>query len=83
MAIEAEWIGPRRPEGTPGSAACTDGIDNDEDGATDLNDTDCQQPEGPPGDPTCSEGRDNDNDGKIDQADTGCQEPEGPPGGAK
>jgi Ca2+-binding RTX toxin-like protein len=35
-------------EGPVGDATCGDGVDNDEDGAVDGADTDCQTPEGPP-----------------------------------
>lgn len=44
----------------PGSARCTDGIDNDCDGLTDLADPGCQEPE------KC-DGKDNNGDGQIDE----------------
>ena len=60
-------------EGPPGDETCSDGIDNDEDGDTDQEDSDCQEPEGPPGDETCSDGIDNDGDGATDEEDSDCQ----------
>ena len=46
--------------------SCTDGLDNDADGAIDLADSDCAVPE------ICNDGIDNDFDGLIDCADTNC-----------
>jgi len=61
-------------EGPFGDPTCLDGVDNDGDGATDAQDSDCAPArEGPPGDPTCTNGRDDDGDGQIDAADLGCQ----------
>jgi hypothetical protein len=64
---------PAGVEGPPGSASCSNAIDDDGDGKVDQADEDCQSPEGPPGDPSCSDGVDNDGDTKTDLADTGCQ----------
>ncbi len=47
-------------ENTPGGSRCTDGVDNDCDGAIDLADTGCQAPE------KC-DGLDNDGNGSIDE----------------
>ena len=47
-------------ENPPGSPRCTDGKDNDCDGAIDLADSSCQAPE------KC-DGKDNDGDGQIDE----------------
>src|SRR5438093_9127456 len=47
-------------EGPLGGPKCSDGIDNDCDGHTDLGDTDCQGPE------RC-DGKDNDGDGSVDE----------------
>jgi Ca2+-binding RTX toxin-like protein len=63
---------PAGVEGPPGSASCSNAIDDDGDGKVDQADTDCQSPEGPPGDPSCSDSVDNDGDGKTDAADPGC-----------
>lgn len=48
------------------SGQCNDGVDNDFDGQSDFDDSDCQNW----GD--CMDGIDNDGDGQIDQADGGC-----------
>lgn len=58
---------PPRPEPT----ACSDGVDNDGDGATDILDSYCYSPSGtsegpPPPKRQCSDGQDNDGDGAID-----------------
>ncbi|MFZ1862598.1 MAG: hypothetical protein WAU39_00130 [Polyangiales bacterium] len=52
----------------PGSVvgACSDGIDNDGDGAIDLADVGCAGPTGNIENPQCSDGYDNDGDGAID-----------------
>jgi len=50
---------PPANESGPGSARCTDGIDNDCDGKIDLVDPGCQEPE------KC-DGKDNDGDGVVD-----------------
>ncbi len=62
------------PTPTP-TAQCADGIDNDGDGATDLNDFSCSGPTD--NDETnpkaqCQDGIDNDHDGLVDLADPGC-----------
>jgi hypothetical protein len=67
-------------EGTPTSAQCTDGKDNDGDGLVDGQDPGCDRddteaPDNRPAPPAtdCSDGRDNDSDGLIDSAqDPGC-----------
>lgn len=62
--------------------ACSDGIDNDEDGQTDFpDDLGCVGPdddtEDSPPSPACSDGRDNDGDGLIDfPVDPGCTVPQ-------
>jgi hypothetical protein len=55
-------------------AECSDNRDNDGDGATDAEDSDCQSDGGGGGD-TCSDGQDNDGDGATDGDDTECQDP--------
>jgi hypothetical protein len=65
---------PIPPEPSPAvqQTACSDGIDNDGDGATDLLDSYCVTASGtsegspPPTKPQCDDGRDNDGDGAID-----------------
>jgi hypothetical protein len=62
------------PPPPPPPTACSDGIDNDGDGDTDLVDSYCYSPtgttEGPlPRKPQCSDGQDNDGDGAIDYPD--------------
>jgi len=58
--------------------ACSDGVDNDGDGLTDLNDPGCANPgdndeTDPVNPPACSDGIDNDSDGLIDYPnDLGC-----------
>ncbi len=52
--------GPSRPENTPGTGSCVDGIDNDCDGYVDAEDPGCQTAE------KC-DGLDNDGDGLIDE----------------
>ena len=52
--------------------ACDDGLDNDGDGAVDLDDDGCQSAEGTHERPECSDGWDNDNDGAADGADSIC-----------
>ena len=67
--------------------ACSDGLDNDNDGKKDAQDSGCwEDPSNPttynPGDkdeggmiiPVCRDGIDNDNDGKKDSEDSGCWE---------
>jgi hypothetical protein len=50
----------------PGAPACSDGVDTDRDGLTDLADPGCKTPAWPVEDPACQDGADNDGDGKID-----------------
>ena len=61
-------------EGEGSSGSCTDNLDNDGDGKTDLADVDCkyssEQESSQRG--LCSDGKDNDNDGKIDSDDKDC-----------
>lgn len=45
---------------------CNDGIDNDEDGFTDLDDVGCYDENWNLENPQCQDGKDNDNDGQID-----------------
>lgn len=56
-------------DGSEHGDTCHDGIDNDGDGATDGEDTDCQPK------PECNDGVDNDGDGKVDADDPGCSNP--------
>lgn len=51
------------------SPACSDGIDNDDDGAVDLADADCTGPDDNSESGTCDDGIDNDNDGTVDYPD--------------
>lgn len=68
--------------GTPDTAACADGIDNDEDGMLDFpDDLGCTSASDTSEDsltsPQCSDGRDNDDDGKGDYPDDpGCFAPQ-------
>lgn len=74
----------------PASAAgevCNDDVDNDTDGDTDCEDSDCAGETGPngevcePGGETiCNDGEDNDVDGDFDCADPQCEGEEGPGG---
>ena len=71
--------------GGGGLKQCNDGIDNDGDGKTDLQDPGCasatdntESPDQPTAPPQCNDGKDNDNDGKIDfgtgaNNDPGCE----------
>jgi len=56
--------------------ACSDGLDNDNDGSTDGQDPDCDAPSGSSENPTgihgCSNGEDDDDDGLVDMDDPGC-----------
>ncbi len=54
------FAAPPIPEGPPGNPKCSDGLDNDCDGDTDLADADCLEPE------KC-DGIDNDNNGEVDE----------------
>jgi hypothetical protein len=69
-------------EGEGGSGSCTDNLDNDGDGRTDLADVDCkyssEQESSQRG--LCSDRRDNDRDGKIDSDDEDCFHPSGTAG---
>ncbi|HHH31262.1 MAG TPA: hypothetical protein ENK57_23345 [Polyangiaceae bacterium] len=59
-----------------GVAACSDGIDNDGDGLTDLDDPDCESPSDADEAhvPECADGIDNDMDGDTDfGSDLGCR----------
>lgn len=70
------------PAAVADSPACSDGLDNDFDGAADYpQDPDCTSPddafEAGPGAPACIDGLDNDADGRIDYpADAGCEAPD-------
>ncbi|MGB8332505.1 MAG: hypothetical protein WCE62_20440 [Polyangiales bacterium] len=55
---------PANPASVPG--ACSDGIDNDDDGATDLADTGCATAAQNIENPQCEDGYDNDGDGLAD-----------------
>jgi hypothetical protein len=66
---------PNCPEGPPPVNECTDGQDNDGDGATDGFDRDCDNGsthEGGSVEPACSNGVDDDTDTKVDGDDPGC-----------
>jgi hypothetical protein len=69
-------------EGEGSSGSCTDNLDNDGDGRTDLADVDCkyssEQESSQRG--LCSDRRDNDRDGKIDSDDEDCFHPSGTAG---
>ncbi|MDP2629522.1 MAG: Ig domain-containing protein [Candidatus Harrisonbacteria bacterium] len=66
--------------------SCSDGIDNDRDGFTDMADPGCSSPTDnseinpvsspPPHVPQCRDGIDNDGDGLIDMDDPGCTHPD-------
>lgn len=54
---------------------CSDGIDNDQDGDVDCEDSDCEGDPACPGEETdCSDGVDNDQDGDVDCDDADCAE---------
>jgi len=55
--------------------ACSDGIDNDEDGLVDLEDPGYANAQGAREEPQCNDGIDNDGDGLIDLADAQCSGP--------
>jgi len=64
-------------EGPQGNASCSDGIDNDQDGAIDNLDPDCKEDASQgPNAATCHDGIDNDRDGLIDDKDPDCQPPD-------
>lgn len=56
----------------PPTTACNDGVDNDGDGLTDLDDLGCSWSGYDREDPACNDGIDNDGDGQIDLADSYC-----------
>ena len=58
------------PEGPPGDPTCSDGLDNDCDGSTDMMDPDCMPL---PPETNCFDGIDNDNDDLIDCMDPDCE----------
>ena len=60
------------PNGIEGGFPCTDGIDNDGDGAVDEEDIDCVSGFGVEGVGGCTDGVDNDGDGLTDGADADC-----------
>jgi len=55
-----------------GEAACSDGIDDDGDGYTDCDDSDCYQGVNCPANEDCDDNIDNDGDGATDCADWDC-----------
>ncbi|MFO8015577.1 MAG: hypothetical protein R6U32_00585, partial [Candidatus Woesearchaeota archaeon] len=58
---------------------CSDGIDNDGDGLTDMEDPGCSSPQDDDesdGTSECQDGVDNDGDGLIDMEDPGCSSPQ-------
>lgn len=69
---EERWEGRLPPR-------CEDGVDNDADGLTDLEDTGCARPSDddetdPEIKPRCADGQDNDGDGRVDwPEDPGCE----------
>ena len=69
-------------EGEGGSGSCTDNLDNDGDGRTDVADVDCkyssEQESSQRG--LCSDRQDNDNDTRIDSDDEDCFHPSGTAG---
>ncbi len=64
------------PDEPPPPDECNDGIDNDEDGATDGFDRDCDDgsPESGSDEPACSNGVDDDEDGATDGDDPDCDD---------
>ena len=54
------------------AGACSDGVDNDGDGAVDLEDNGCTDAAANIENPQCLDGYDNDGDGDIDAADPAC-----------
>jgi hypothetical protein len=74
---DAYLVGVLAPEDDP---TCTDGLDNDGDGAVDAADTGCMLPNGSearvlgcPQQSQCADGADNDDDGLVDLEDPDCQ----------
>jgi len=69
-------------EEPPPPGTCEDGIDNDEDGVADAEDSECTDPEDGEEDGsdvplgTCEDGIDNDEDGVADAEDSECTDPE-------
>jgi len=66
-------------DGSPAVLQCADGLDNDNDGFTDLADSDCSSSMDDDESATavpvalqCADGLDNDSDGLVDLADPGC-----------
>ena len=57
-----------------GENRCSDGMDNDGDGATDCDDADCQGSTGCLGEGECGDGVDNDGDGATDCDDSDCSD---------
>lgn len=54
------------------AGVCADGLDNDDDGLTDLADPGCANPAWTLENPACDDGVDNDADGKVDFSDGPC-----------
>ncbi len=74
-ALDADERDAFTDPGNPGSVpgACSDGVDNDGDGAIDLADIGCSTgSSGNSENPQCSDGIDNDNDGLVDANDALC-----------
>ncbi|MFT7880016.1 MAG: hypothetical protein ABXS91_06425 [Sulfurimonas sp.] len=65
---------------TPTLTECSDGLDNDGDGAVDMDDAGCSdlndddEYNAPEAETACSDGLDNDGDGLIDMDDAGCSD---------
>ena len=65
--------------GTRGCGACQNGIDDDHDGYTDMEDPGCDAPDDPSEHTdayACDDGIDNDGDGAVDLIDAGCPFPQ-------
>jgi len=75
------WLdGDERDLGTPEDdprlpTQCSDGVDNDADGATDLGDPGCRDRFAGSESPSCSDGIDNEGDGLVDMEDPDCGAP--------
>lgn len=82
LLVVATSCGDQLPATDAAMAACSDGVDNDEDGQTDFpDDLGCNGPDDTTEDstasPACSDGRDNDGDALIDYPlDPGCLVPQ-------
>ena len=63
------------PDGAPCSELCNDGIDNDDDGDTDCQDSECSTHSACTPVENCSDGIDNDGDELVDCDDDDCPEP--------